>query len=250
MDPYLIIAAAGAAVTAGSYVWIQSRQDIVIYDYQSALKYRDGRLVGELGPGRHRVSRKREHVTIHDLRRQTITMAGQEILTKDSVAVRISVFGTYAIADAKTMVAASQDIWTEFHTAGQMALRGLIAGLTLEELLAGRPELDAQLKEQVAPVATGLGLTLLTLAVRDVMLPAQLKRAMQSVVEAQKSAQAALETARGEAAVLRSLANTAKMYDGNPSLLQARLLQAVSEGGNSIVFGADGLTARPAPGGK
>jgi hypothetical protein len=77
------------------------------------------------------------------------------------------------------------------------------------------------------------------LAVRDVMLPANLKKAYSGALEAQKEAQKNLEKARGEQAVLRSLANSSKLYEEHPSLLQARVIQALANGNNSIVFGAD-----------
>ena len=109
----------------------------------------------------------------------------------------------------------------------------------LDQLLEKKSALDAKLFEKMLVAAEDLGVTMATLAIRDVMLPANLKRAFAGALEAQKDAQRQLEVARGEQAVLRSLANSAKLYESNPSLLQARVIQALSNGNNSIVFGAD-----------
>ena len=73
------------------------------------------------------------------------------------------------------------------------------------------------------------------------MLPNNLKRAYAGVLEAQKEAERRLEQARGEQAVVRSLANTARMLGENPALVQARMLQALDTGGNTLVFGSTDL---------
>ena len=71
------------------------------------------------------------------------------------------------------------------------------------------------------------------------MLPTNIKKAFSGILEEQKEAQRQLEKARGEQAVLRKLANVSGLYDVNPMLPQARLIQALSAGNNSVVFNAD-----------
>ena len=71
------------------------------------------------------------------------------------------------------------------------------------------------------------------------MLPANLKKAFSGIIEAKKEAQTQLEKARGDQAVLRNLANAAGLYDANPQLLQARIIQTLANGNNTIVFGAN-----------
>lgn len=70
------------------------------------------------------------------------------------------------------------------------------------------------------------------------MLPANLKKAFAGILEAKKEAQKQLEKARGEQAVLRNLANSSAMFDGNPMLLQARIIQSLSNGNNTVIFNA------------
>jgi hypothetical protein len=74
--------------------------------------------------------------------------------------------------------------------------------------------------------------------VKDIMFPGDLKKIFAQVVKAQKEGQASLEKARGESAALRNLANAAKMLEGNPALMQLRVLQSVDAGtGNTMVLG-------------
>ena len=112
----------------------------------------------------------------------------------------------------------------------------------LASLLEQRGELDRVLTEAVEPQAGPLGLTLRAIAVRDFIVPGELKRAVADIVSARLAGQAALERARGETAALRNLANAARQVADNPALLQLRLLQQIEAStGNTFVVGTDGV---------
>lgn len=92
--------------------------------------------------------------------------------------------------------------------------------------------------EATEPKAADLGLRLISVNLKDIMFPGKLKEVFAQVVNAKKEGLAALEKARGETAALRNLANAAKMLEGNPNLMQLRLLQAIKEpSGNTFVLG-------------
>lgn len=230
---FLIILAIAAYVT---YLLIDQ---VTIFDYQKGLLYRDGSFIKILEAGQYYFFAPRTEVDIYDTRRVLLTIPGQEILTKDKVNLKISLTGHYEVTDPVKAKSASQYYVSELYNDAQILLRDAVAAVTLEELLENRSRIDTQLLSEAKDKAATLGLELSALAIRDIMLPANLKRAFAGVLEAQKEAQKQLEVARGEQAVLRSLANSAKMYDGNPSLLQARLIQNLSEGNNTITFHAN-----------
>jgi hypothetical protein len=94
--------------------------------------------------------------------------------------------------------------------------RALEARLGEKEAVAG--ELDASLRERAA----ALGLEVVSLGIRDVMLPGEMKELMNKVIEAQKAAEAALVTRREEIAAMRSQANTARLMEQNPTLMRPR----------------------------
>ena len=216
---------------------------VTVYEYQRAVFYRDGSVSRVLGAGTHRYLKRRASVQIVDMRRTMLTLPGQEILTKDNVNLKLSVAGAYEICDPVRALHGSQHYLMELYSVAQIALRDAVGLLALDDLLEKRAELDAKLLAGVSEGAAVLGLTVTALSVKDIMLPANLKRAYSAVLEARKEAQRQLEQARGEQAVLRSLANAASLYEGSPTLLQARVIQALAAGNNSIVFGADGTLA-------
>jgi regulator of protease activity HflC (stomatin/prohibitin superfamily) len=105
-------------------------------------------------------------------------------------------------------------------------------------------ELDGALRTRVAE----LGLQVVWLGIRDVILPGEMKELMNRVIEAQKAAEAALVTRREETAAMRSQANTARLFEQNPTLMRLReleTLEKVAEKGRlSVVVGEGGLAGR------
>ena len=88
-----------------------------------------------------------------------------------------------------------------------------------------------------------LGLKLLSVNIKDIMFPGQLKQIFAQVVKARQEGLAALEKARGETAALRNLAGAAKMIESNPNLMQLRFIQALGESsGNTLVLGMPSQT--------
>lgn len=220
-------------------VWRRVFETQIIYEFQKGLLYRNGRLERVVGAGRYRFLKRRARIDVFDMRNTQIVAPGQSILTKDNVNVKITVSGLYAINDPVQLSKQSANHVAELYDVCQLALRDVVAATTIDELLEKKTEIDAQLLERVAEKAGRIGVAFSSLALRDIILPANLKRAFGAILEAQKEAQRQLEAARGEQAVLRSLANSAKMYENNPALLQARLIQTLSSGANTIVYNND-----------
>lgn len=220
--------------------WILFVSTETVHDYQKGLLYTEGRFVRELGPGRYRYLDDKARIEVYDMRSQMLIAPGQSILTKDNAGVKITLSGRYEIVDALTAAHSSANYVAQMYDLCQIALRDLVSVRTLDELLENKTEIDSQLVAAVAEKARRLGVNVTALAIKDVILPANLKKAYSGVLEARKDAQRQLEIARGEQAVLRSLANAAKLYQGDPALLQARLVQSLAGGGNQIVFAADG----------
>lgn len=212
---------------------------VTVYEYQKGLLYQKGSFQKTLGAGRYYYLKDRSSIAVIDTRRRLIMLPGQEILTKDNVSLKISLAGFYEVSDPVKAQHQSENYEKELYTISQLVLRDLVGKFTIDEFLEKSDEINDQLFIGVSDSATKLGLSVSTLAVKDTMLPGNLKRAFSSILEAQKDAQRQLEKARGEQAVLRSLANSSGLYENNPMLLQARLVQVLSNGTNNVVFNAD-----------
>jgi regulator of protease activity HflC (stomatin/prohibitin superfamily) len=219
-----------------------------VHDYQRGLRYRQGRLVGLLEPGTHLAFRPYTEIQLLDARPTSMTVPGQEILTADGVALRVSLTARYVVADPVAAVSNDQNYVSALYTALHGGLREALAGRTADEVIATRAEVGPAVGGAIASELARLGVELLGVDVRDVMVPSELKRAFAGIVAARREGEAALERARGETAALRALANAGRMLEDNPGLLQLRILQQLGgSSGNTIMLGMPGADGRPTP---
>jgi regulator of protease activity HflC (stomatin/prohibitin superfamily) len=212
---------------------------VIVFENQRGMKYKDGRFVGVLSPGKHWRVWKSESITTIDIRVQHTAMQGQEIPSADGVPVKISLAFSYTVVDPNLAIHKVDSYSAALAMHLQIALRNAISSSKVEDLLAGRSELGASIRKEVEPKVKEIGLVLNSADVRDIMVPGELKKIFAQVLKAQKEGLGALEKARGETAALRSLANAAKMIEENPNLLSLRLLQTMAETrGNTYVLGS------------
>ena len=198
-----------------------------------------------LAAGRHVHWGRRLHAQHVDLRKPRLLFAGQDVLTADSVGLKLSLLVTYQVADPVKAA----------HEYAELAQRPLQRRPTRLAVGRGRgcrrsaahvsvSTSARNLLARVQPEAAKIGISVLAVEVKDVMFPADLKRAFAEVLKAKQEGQAALERARGESAALRNLANAARVLEGNPALMNLRLMQSLSaaqNAGNTLVLGVPGF---------
>jgi regulator of protease activity HflC (stomatin/prohibitin superfamily) len=211
-------------------------RSITIADGEVGVVFVAGRQTGTLEPGRHRITRRHTSVWPVPVRARLLTLPLQEVPTADGVTVRASLGLVTRITDPEAYVAAGFDADQVAYLTVQVALRELVAGVSYEELLAARSTLADRLLAAIGDLAP-LGLVVDRAEVKDLVLPAELRRAQAAVLIARAEGQAALERARGETAALRTLANAARLAADNPALLQLRLVQQLeSSSGHTVVL--------------
>lgn len=235
MEPVIVIGVAFALLL----LLLMSRiTRVTIFEYEKGLKYRKGKFDKILGPGAHLVYSPWSVVREVDIRPRFITIPGQEVLTSDGVTLKVSLAARYEVSEPEVAVNKSQDYVQALYLILQLALREIVGQATIDEVLADRRQFGDRLMELTGVPVAELGLNLLSVNVKDIMFPGELKKIFAQVVEAKQEGLAALERARGETAALRNLANAAKLANDNPALLQLRLLQqfGASEG-NSLILG-------------
>ncbi len=168
-------------------------------------------------------------------------VAGQEILTKDRVSLRLNLSAIYVVADPARAEDALDNIDEYVYRELQLALRRAVGGQTLDQLLEDKAALDAAIALDVSDRLADAGLTLQSVGVKDVILPGDMKDILNQVVAAEKSAQANNIRRREETAATRSLLNTAKLMADNPVLVRLKELEALEKVSGNIdritVFG-------------
>ena len=237
LDVLLAIAIGVVLASVASYLWPRAA---TVREYQRALRYRRGHLLGEVGPGRYWLRPRVDELDVHDTRRRQTVVAGQEVLTADRVPLKISLIAEYTVADLSKAVLEVENFQAALYGRLQLALREVVAAVELDEMLAGRDRLGTEILAKVQPGLGQLGIELHSVHARDFMMAGGLRSAYADVIQAKQHGLAALERARGESAAVRNLANAAQLMERHPGIMQLRLLQAVETGsGNRIVISLD-----------
>ncbi|GJM09297.1 MAG: hypothetical protein DHS20C11_15730 [Lysobacteraceae bacterium] len=195
------------------------------------LLYVNGELARQLKPGAYAFWRFNRNIKVEhvELRLQAMEVSGQEILTKDKVSLRINVSALYQVADpvmARTVV---KDYVDALYRQLQFALRAAVGTRTLDALLSDKGALETTLFEATATSAADYGVTLKHAGVKDIILPGDMKDILNQVVSAEKAAQANVIKRREETAATRSLLNTAKLMDENPTLMRLKELETLEK---------------------
>jgi regulator of protease activity HflC (stomatin/prohibitin superfamily) len=215
-------------------LYLISQHSIIVYEFERGLKYRKGRFVGVLNAGRYWIFFPGTTVKKIDVRPKFISVPGQEVLSADSVTLKVSVAARYEIADPNLAVNKIENYTEAFYAVVQLAIREIIGSMKIDEILEQRPVLNQKLMDLTAGKVEEMGIRLQLIGIKDIMFPGELKKVFAKVIEAQKEGLAALERARGETAVLRNLVNVAKVLEDNPALMPLRALQST---GNTVVIG-------------
>ncbi|HTV41842.1 MAG TPA: slipin family protein [Candidatus Sulfotelmatobacter sp.] len=219
------------------------RHVFIVPEGWTGLLYHHGLYVRRNNTGRHVIWGHGWTMNLIDLRRASLLVAGQDVLTADSVGLKFSLLVAYQVTEPVKSAHETQNWLSELYNMTQLALRAVINGMAVEALLNQKLEIGAQLLARVKADAEKLGINVLAVEVKDVMFPPDLKRAFAEVLKAKQEGQAALERARGETAALRSLANAARVLEGSPALMNLRLMQSLAtaqNGGSTLVLGMPG----------
>ena len=228
----------------------------LVEEGKAGLLFLENRYVRSLGPGMYAFWKPASpRVEGFDLRVQTLEVTGQEILTKDKVSLRVNITAEYRISDPVALrmsVASSQE---HLHRSLQLALRRSLGAMTLEDLLARKTEVEPEVAADIRADFAAIGVELRSLALKDIVLPGDMREMLNQVVAAEKQAQANLIRRREETAATRSLLNTAKLMEDNPILVRLKELETLEKLTTKVERihvsgGFDGLLSELLPKGK
>lgn len=224
--------------------------DVVVREHERGLCHASGRFVRLLGPGHYVFWSTREapiDVQSIDMRVQQAAVAGQELMTRDKVTLRLSITIEFAIEDPALATHAVANVRDAVYLLVQLASREFVSGVTLDELLGGRDAMTRFLEADVTEKARRLGVRVERVGLKDIVLPGEMKTLLNKVIEAEKEAAANVILRREETAATRSLANTAKLMADQPLLLRLKELDSLKEmagkiGEVRLVVGTEGMS--------
>ncbi len=215
---------------------------IVIKDTHRGLWYEDGVLTRVLEAGRYVVPaainlgfwcRKEVTVQLVDIRERELTIKGQEILTSDKVAIRVSIIVQFKVIDPKAAIHVVEKYDERLYSDVQLAARRSLASMSLEEILTNRNRLSEDILHDVKEAAISYGVAILRADVKDLIFPGNLQEIMNKVLAAERMSQAQLVEARTKADTqiieARAKSETQKLQVQAQAEAQKLMAQAESE---------------------
>ncbi len=183
--------------------------EFIIKDTHRGLWYEDGALTKVLGAGRYEIPPQQKwfrdlpkvECILVDMRERDLTIKGQEILTADKVAIRVSILVQFSVTDAKAAIHTVESYEDRLYSDVQLAARRSLAAMMLEEILTNRNRLSEEILTDVKEAATGYGVAIRRADVKDLIFPGNLQEIMNRVLAAERKSQAELIEARTRAEV-------------------------------------------------
>jgi len=178
--------------------------EIIIKDTHRGLWYEDGKLVKVIEAGRYKIPRERRwflqrpkvEVVLVDVRERDLTIKGQEILTADKVAIRVSILVQFRVIDPKAAMHCVASYEDRLYSDVQLAARRALASMVLEEILTNRNRLSEEILADVKEAAAGYGVAIRRADVKDLIFPGNLQEIMNRVLAAERHSEAQLVEAR------------------------------------------------------
>ena len=209
-----------------------SRTMVVLYEVahgHTGLLFVDGALVRRLAPGVHAFLNVGRPVFVKsvDLRETALDVGGQEVMTLDRVSVRLNLVAEYRVTDPERAVSAVSDFADALRRAVAVAARRVLTTRTLDEVLARKGAVDAEAEAIVREAMADTGVAVGSVVLKDVILPGEVRDILNTVIAAEKEAEANVIRRREETQATRALLNTARVMAENPAMLRLKELEAL-----------------------
>ena len=202
---------------------------VEVAEYQKARLYFNQKLERILDAGTYYFwnTSVKVDVSFVDTRLTQMNVTGQEILTADKVSIRINFVCTYRVTDCVRILTEIDDYEEQMHVAAQLALREYVGRYKLDDILESKEQMSRFVFERLKAKEGELFVEITDAGVKDIILPGEIREIMNTVLVAEKRAQANVITRREEVASTRSLLNTAKLMDENQTLYKLKELEYV-----------------------
>ena len=212
----------------------------ILREYERGVIFRLGRFVGNRGPGLIILVPFIERMVKVSLRTIAMDVMPQDVITRDNVSVKVNAVLYFRVVEPDRAIIEVEDFYFATSQLAQTTLRSVVGQADLDELLAERDKLNAQVQEILDEATDPWGIKVVTVEMKDVDLPKEMKRAMAKQAEAERERRAKIIHAEGEFQASQRLSDAAEVIEKHPTALQLRYLQALvevaSENNSTMLF--------------
>ncbi len=203
----------------------------IVNQWERAVLLFLGKFVGIKGPGLIIIIPILNQIPyIIDLRVITTSFKAEQTLTKDTVPVNVDAVLFWQVIDVEKAALEVKDYVQSISLASQTALRDVIGKTVLSDMLTGREAIDAELQRLIGDRVSGWGIKIISVEIRDVVIPGALQDAMSMQAQAERERQARVILGDSERQIAVKFEEAAKSYQNNPTALHLRAMNMLYEG--------------------
>ena len=201
----------------------------VLREYERAVVFRLGRLIGIKGPGLVLLIPVIDKMVRVSLRTETLDVPPQDVITRDNVSVKVNAVVFFRVLDASKAVVEVANYLYATSQIAQTTLRSICGQADLDEILSEREKLNKDLQKVIDTQTEPWGVKVGVVEIKAVDLPQEMQRAIARQAEAERERRAKVINAEGEFQASQRLAEAAKILSTEPAALQLRYLQTLAE---------------------
>ena len=201
----------------------------ILKEYERGVVFRLGRLIGAKGPGIIFLIPFVDKLVRVDLRIITYDIPPQDVITKDNVSIKVNAVLYFQVTDANRSIVSVANFFEATSQIAQTTLRSVLGQVELDELLADREKINAQLQKIIDEQTEPWGVKVSVVEVKNVDLPPDMVRAIAKQAEAERERRAKIIHAQGEFEAAQKLSEAAAVIATSPGTMQLRYLQTLTE---------------------
>ncbi|MGC8513616.1 MAG: SPFH domain-containing protein [Acidimicrobiales bacterium] len=212
----------------------------IIQQYEKAVVFRFGRVVGEKGPGLAVIIPVVNTLRKVSFRIVTMPIQSQGIITRDNVSIDVSAVAYYKVVAATKSVVSIENVREAINQIAQTTLRKVVGQHTLDQILAETDKINLDVKQILDVQTDDWGVLVTLVELKDILLPDTMRRSMAKQAEAEREKRAKIIAAEGEYLAASALGEASDIMMVHPLALQLRNLQTLMEIGvdknTTVVF--------------
>ncbi len=212
----------------------------ILREYERAVVFRLGRLIGVRGPGIIFLIPVIDRMVKVSLRTVVMDVPTQDVITKDNVSIKVNAVVYFRVIQADKAIVEVENYLFAISQLSQTTLRSILGQSELDELLSQREKINIELAKIIDHQTEPWGIKVSTVEVKHIDLPQEMQRAMAKQAEAERERRAKVIHAEGEFQASQRLADAAQIISSNSAALQLRFLQTLtevaSEQSSTIIF--------------
>lgn len=212
-------------------LWFLSSSIKIVKEYERAVIFRLGRLLGAKGPGIFFIIPFVDNFMRVDLRILTFDVPKQTVITRDNVTVAVDAVVYYRVFDPNKAITQVENFVIATNLLAQTTLRDVLGQVQLDELLTKREELNKRLQELLDVPTDPWGIKVTAVVIKDVALPESLVKAIARQAEAEREKRSRIIIAEAEQEAAQKMGEAAEIYVRNPLAMKLREFQMITDVG-------------------